>query len=73
MEEKLKQILFDNYNNILINIEKRNIDAIELGFIKSNCTPMLFSILIHCMENMELFNVTQLNNISNFINKLSYG
>lgn len=72
MEEKFRQTLIDNYNLILVNMEKRNIDALELGFINDDCAPMLFSILIHCMENIEIFNPTQLNNISNFINKLSY-
>lgn len=72
MEEKIKQNLIDKYNDILANIEKRNIDAIELGFINNDCAPALFSILIHCMENIEIFNTTQLNNVSNFINKLSY-
>lgn len=72
MEEKLKQTLINNYNMMLVNMEKRNIDALELGFINDNCAPMLFSILIHCIENIEIFNPTQLNNISNFINKLSY-
>lgn len=72
MEEKFRQTIIDNYNLILVNMEKRNIDALELGFINDDCAPMLFSILIHCMENIEIFNPTQLNNISNFINKLSY-
>lgn len=72
MEEKLRQTLIDNYNMILVNMEKRNIDIIELGFVNNDCSPALFSILIHCMENIEIFNTTQLNNISNFINKLSY-
>lgn len=72
MEEKLRQTLIDNYNMILVNMEKINIDALELGFINDDCAPMLFSILIHCMENIKIFNPTQLNNISNFINKLSY-
>lgn len=72
MEEKIKQNLIDKYNNILANIEKRNINAIELGFINNDCVPALFSILIHCMENIEIFNTIQLNNIYNFINKLNY-
>lgn len=72
MEEKFRQTLIDNYNLILVNMDKRNIDALELGFINDDCASMLFSILIHCMENIEIFNPTQLNNISNFINKLSY-
>ena len=72
MKEKFRQTLIDDYNMILVNMEKRNIDALEFGFVNDNCATMLFSILIHCMENIEIFNPTQLNNISNFINKLSY-
>lgn len=72
MKNKVKQDIIDNYNIILSNMQKRNIDALELGFINDNCNIMLFSILIHCKENIEIFNDTQLNNISNFINKLSY-
>lgn len=72
MEEKVRQSIIDNYNIMLANMDKRNIDALELGFINDDCVPMLFSILIHCVENIEIFNPTQLNNISHFINKLSY-
>nr|DAO50334.1 MAG TPA: hypothetical protein [Crassvirales sp.] len=72
MEEKLRQRLIDNYNITLANMEKRDIAALELGFVNDNCSTMIFSILIHCMENLEIFNSTQLNNISNFINKINY-
>lgn len=72
MEEKVRQSIIDNYNIMLANMEKRNIDALEFGFINDDCVPMLSSILIHCVENIEIFNPTQLNNISHFINKLSY-
>ena len=73
MEEHIKQNIVDRYNSILIDIERRNIDAIELGFINNDCSPILFSILIHCVENIEIFNNDQLININSFINKLSYG
>lgn len=73
MEEQTKQNIVDRYNSILIDIERRNIDAIELGFINNDCSPILFSILIHCIENIEIFNKDQLININSFINKLSYG
>lgn len=72
MNDKLRQTLIDDYNGLLANIQSDNIKRLELGFISDDCVPMLFSILIHCMENIEIFNDTQLNNISNFINKLSY-
>ena len=73
MKEQTKQNIVDRYNSILIDIERRNIDAIELGFINNECSPILFSILIHCVENIEIFNKYQLININSFINKLSYG
>ena len=73
MEEQTKQNIVDRYNSILIDIERRNIDAIELGFINNDCSPILFSILIHCVKNIEIFNKDQLININSFINKLSYG
>lgn len=73
MEDRIKEKLINNYKDILINVEKRNIDAIGFGFINNNCSSMLLPILIHCMENIEIFNIKQLNNISNFINKVTYG
>lgn len=73
MKKQTKQNIVDRYNSILIDIERRNIDAIELGFINNDCSPILFSILIHCVENIEIFNKDQLININSFINKLSYG
>lgn len=72
MNDKLRQTLIDDYNSLLADMQSDNIKRLELGFISDDCVPMLFSILIHCMENIEVFNSTQLNNISNFINKLSY-
>lgn len=72
MDDKLRQKLIDAYNGILTNMQFNDIKRLELGFISDNCASMLFSILVHCMENVEIFNTTQLNNISNFINKLNY-
>lgn len=72
MDDKLRQTLIDDYNSLLADMQSDNIKRLELGFISDDCVPMLFSILIHCMENIEVFNSIQLNNISNFINKLSY-
>lgn len=72
MDDKLRQKLIDAYNGILTNMQFDNIKRLELGFISDDCASMLFSILVHCMENVEIFNTAQLNNISNFINKLSY-
>lgn len=73
MDNELRQSLIDKYNELLINIHAEDISKLQLGFIQDSCTASLFSILIHCVENIEIFNKTQLNNISNFITKLTYG
>ena len=73
MDKELKQNLIDNYNNLLVKIQTDDINVLQYGFVSDNCSSMLLSILIHCIENIEIFNKAQLSNISNFITKLSYG
>lgn len=70
MINDIRQELIDNYNKFMINLDKNNIDKQNLGFMINPCHSMLFSILIHCMENVDIFNKTQLNNITHFIDKL---
>ena len=61
-----------NENFILAN--KNAIDKIRLGFIDNDyCIPFLYSITIHCIENIKIFNEDQLTNIEDYINKLNYG
>lgn len=71
---ELKEKLLQEYRNTLVNINENDIKLMELGFIADdNCNTMIFSVLIHCMENLDIFNDEQLNNITLFINKLNYG
>ncbi len=69
----IKQQIINDYNSMLIDKEKQRIESIYLGVVKDNCDTILFSILTHCIENIDIFNNNQRNNISNLINKLSYG
>lgn len=72
--EEFKKILLERYRNTLININQTDITLLELGFIKdNNCNTMIFPILIHCVENLDIFNKEQLDNITNFLNILNYG
>lgn len=73
MDDALKEKLIDNYNELLVSIQTNDIKKLEFGFITNECNSMLLSILIHCVENINIFNDTQLNNIFSFINKLGYG
>lgn len=72
MEDLNKKEIVNNYKTILAEQEYNYLKQLELGFINENCTIQLFNILIHCIENIEIFNNTQTNNVLNHINKLSY-
>ena len=46
----------------------------KAGFnIKESCRDYIFPILVHCMENINIFNEEQLENINQISNKLIYG
>lgn len=72
MAELNKKEMINNYKSILIDKEYNYLSRLELGFINDNCAIQTFNILIHCVENIEIFNNRQVNDITNHINKLSY-
>lgn len=67
------QYTIDSYIKLLSTIEQNEINVVKMGVIESSCNGLLFSILVHCVENIELFNDTQLQNINMYINKILYG
>lgn len=73
MDVNLKQDIIDEYNNILADKESNYINKIRLGYIEDNCNIMLLSMMIHCVENINIFNKKQLNSINHIINKVSNG
>ena len=72
MTDTKGQELINNYKLTLADMQKINIETIQLGFIPNDCSTMVYPILIHCLENSKIFNETQLNNIQGYINKLNY-
>lgn len=72
MEPNINEDIINKHKEHLINIQKRNINALGLGIVVDNCNTMLYSILIHCIENINIFDKNQIININNFINKLNY-
>ena len=73
MTNVITQEIIDKHKECLVDIQKKDIDAIALGFVNNDCTSMLYSILIHCLENTAIFDDEQLNNIQHYLNKLNYG
>lgn len=71
--DDIKAKLIDNYNTLLANEEEREIKALELGYITNDCFIIVFPILIHCIENINIFSDEQCNNINHFINTIRNG
>lgn len=59
--------LIKEYNILLSKIEIADIKRLELGFINDDCDIQLLSIVIHCIENINIFNNDELYNINYFI------
>lgn len=59
--------LIKEYNILLSKIEIADIKRLELGFINDDCDIQLLSIVIHCIENINIFNDDELYNIDYFI------
>lgn len=66
-QEQIEQL-----KTTLANKQYSIIKQLELGFINNDCFIPSFAILIHCAENMSIFNETQRDNIIQFINNISY-
>lgn len=59
-----------------INYNEINIKKLNFGFAPDECTSetnMMYSICIHAIKEIELFNNKQIDNIMNIINSLNYG
>lgn len=67
-------MISDEYKETLNKIFDSNIKKAKVGFnIKESCRDYIFPILVHCMENINIFNEEQLENINQISNKLIYG
>ena len=67
-------MISDEYKETLNKILDSNIKKTKAGFnIKESCRDYIFPILVHCIENINVFNEEQLENINQISNKLIYG
>lgn len=68
------ETIIDDLTNKIINKNINEIDKKKLGFIQNNtCNLSIISILIHSVENTEIFSKSQENNIINIYNSIEYG
>lgn len=64
----------EDCGKILNKIFNSNIKKSELGFNnEQSCREYIFPILVHCMENINVFDEKRLEKLNNITNKLIYG
>ena len=76
MDEKFNELVFDNFNNKVIDIQQVNINRLKSGFAQTDCgyvKTMLSVIVSHTIQNSFLLDDERLNNVNHLINVLAYG
>lgn len=72
MANLYKKDVVDNYKKNFATIQENQIKSLEFGIVQDNCQSILLSILIHCIENMDIFTDEQAENINLFTSKLAH-
>lgn len=71
-DEIIHENLVDSFTNLFIQKNSEEVELLDLGIITTKCYTPKISMLIHCMDNMDLFNDEQKGNIQTMINKYKY-
>lgn len=72
MKDGIAIRLIEQYENLFIARNTNIIEKLKFGFVEEDCSIPVIAILIHCMENLEIFNDIQLNSIEQILNRLNY-
>lgn len=72
LNDLVKERLLEEYTKVFVKHNNDTITKLRLGFVEEDCSIPAINIIINCIENIEIFNNEQLNNLSNYLNKLSY-
>jgi hypothetical protein len=72
MEDIIYERLLEQYENLFVEKNADVIEKLRLGLFEEDCSIPVISIIINCIENIELFNNAQLDNINHLINKLAH-
>ena len=72
MHNDIQKSLIQQTTAYLIDLNINDIQLLTNGFISQNCNTKWLTILINCINNIEIFNTEQLNTINILLNKLRY-
>lgn len=70
MNTEYSQEYIDNLNGFLADVLISDAEKIKYGIVPNMCKAMMTNILIHCFENVDLFNNTQMSNINYMLNSM---
>ena len=64
--------MIDEYNKLFVNKQVHFINALTFGIIDNDCSVPFVSMLIHSMENIEIFRGKHLAKLSRIITRINY-
>lgn len=71
-DEVIKQSVYDSYIKLFIDKNVEEVQLLNFGIILEKCYTPKISMIIHCMENIDIFNDDQLSNLKEMINQYKY-
>lgn len=71
-ENVIKQSVYDSFVKLFIDKNVEEVQLLNFGIVLQKCYTPKISMLIHCMENIDIFNDEQRSNLQEMINKYKY-
>ena len=72
VEEIAKENTYNSFLELFGNKAIEDVELLKLGFVGTKCYTPKIALLLHCMDNIEIFNKKQLENLNILINKYKY-
>ena len=64
IDEELVNKILDDFNELFVGKNINNIELAKLGFVNNDIAVPMISMIIHCVENIDIFNHKQLHKLS---------
>lgn len=73
VDKELVNQLITDFNEIFIDKNVNIVEMLKIGFISTDTTVPVISMIIHCIENIEIFDNKRLHKLSKIIKKYKDG
>lgn len=68
----IQENTYNTFVDLFINKNVEEAELLAFGIVLSKCYTPKISMLIHCMDNLDLFDDEQKSNLQHMINKYRY-